>query len=156
MIADSRYLLRLQSETTTERQDPEPQPPLTYPLFPHNTNNVLDNLLPRGLLHAIIEHYFHYVYPLEPLVHRPTFMHDLHAHREERANQDEWVTLVLSIVGTTLCRLQALKDLMSRADAQILTQKCYHLIRGYLGRDHDYLTLERSGFLSDHADQASS
>jgi hypothetical protein len=64
--------------------------------------------------------------------------------REERAGQDEWVALVLSIVGTTVCRLQALKDLLSRDDAQILTQKCYHLIRGYLSRDHDYLSLERS------------
>ncbi|THH05527.1 hypothetical protein EW145_g4732 [Phellinidium pouzarii] len=59
---------------------PNALPPLSYYYRPHR----LEDVAPRETIMLIISLFFDFVYPLTPCVHKPSFMTDLHARREER------------------------------------------------------------------------
>ncbi|KAL7424604.1 hypothetical protein Q5752_000288 [Cryptotrichosporon argae] len=86
--------------------------------------NPLDALIPRGLLLLVIRLYFDYIWCLIPCVHRPSFMRDLEARREERPGQDEWVALVLAVVGTTLVQMPSSFVPLERYKVKQIVQRC--------------------------------
>lgn len=114
-----------------------------YPIYPHNPNNPFDVVLPRGLLHRIIDLYFDYVYCLIPCLHRPTFLHDLHAHREEQPDEEEWTVMVFCVVVATLVQLPRAFVPMPRKDVKDLVERCYALGREYLNRDYKEVSVTR-------------
>jgi hypothetical protein len=59
---------------------PNTFPPLSYYYRPHS----LEDVAPRDTIMLIIALFFDFVYPLSPCVHKPSYMADLHARREER------------------------------------------------------------------------
>ncbi len=60
----------------------------------------LDDIAPRQTFLAIVSLYFHYLWPLLPIVDRPTFSHDLLNRRDER--DDTFLAFVLSLASYTL------------------------------------------------------
>lgn len=117
-----------------------------YPAYPHNANNTFDAILPRGLLHRIIDLYFDYVYCLIPCLHRSTFLNDLHSRREEQDGEDEWTALVFSVLAVTLVQLPRAFVPMPRKDVKTLVEKCHGLGRDYLGRDFKEATVIRCAY----------
>jgi len=78
---------------------PSPLPPLSYYYRPHR----LEDVAPRDTISLIIALFFDFVYPLTPCVHKPSFMADLHARREER--DPLFFALVMSTVASTLVQV---------------------------------------------------
>ena len=95
--------------------------------------NPLDMVLPRQLLHQVVNLYFDYVYALIPIIHRPTFMHDLHHNREERPGQDEWTCMTLALVASTLVQVPRSFVALPRREVKQLAEVCYKRGRAYLG-----------------------
>ncbi|CBQ70179.1 conserved hypothetical protein [Sporisorium reilianum SRZ2] len=60
----------------------------------------LDDIAPRQTFLAIVSLYFHYLWPLLPIVDRPTFSHDLLNRRDER--DQAFLAFVLSLTSYTL------------------------------------------------------
>lgn len=60
----------------------------------------LDDVAPRATFLSIISLYFHHLYPLMPIVHQPTFSHDLITRRDER--DSDFLSFVLSLTAYTL------------------------------------------------------
>ena len=89
-------------------------------------------VLPRQLLHQVINLYFDYVYALIPIIHRPTFMHDLHHNREERPGQEEWTCMTLAVVASTLVQVPRSFVSMPRREVRMLVETCYKRGRAYL------------------------
>ncbi|CDO70852.1 hypothetical protein BN946_scf184801.g45 [Trametes cinnabarina] len=75
---------------------PSAIPPLSYYYRPHR----LEDVAPRDTILLIIALFFDFVYPLTPCVHKPSFMADVHARREER--DPLFFALVMSTVASTL------------------------------------------------------
>jgi len=65
--------------------------------------NSLETIAPRDTIQLIIALFFDFVYPLTPCVHKPSFMADLHARREER--DPLFFALVMSLVASTLVQV---------------------------------------------------
>ena len=63
----------------------------------------LEEIAPRDTVSLIIALFFDFVYPLTPCVHKPSFMADLHARREER--DPLFFALVMSTVASTLVQV---------------------------------------------------
>lgn len=116
-----------------------------FPKFPHNPNNVFDNTLPRGLLYKIIDLYFDYIYPLTPLLHRPTFLLDVQSRREDRRGEEEWAAMVLSLVAMTVTQLPYPLVPMARDDAKSLVHRCYQHARGWQVEEYESFTPNRGG-----------
>ena len=110
---------------------------------PPDKTNPFDAVLARHLLLHIIDLYFDYIYCLIPCLHRPTFMQDLHSHREEDDNQEEWTALVFSVVAATLVQLPRAFVSMPRKKVKALVDRCYGLGREYLNRDFEEVTVTR-------------
>ena len=116
--------------------------PLSFPTDPlhslrHPPSNPLDALLPRSLLNQIIALYFDYVYALIPIIHRPTFMHDLSHNREERPGQEEWTCMTLALVASTLVQVPRSFVALPRREVRMLAETCYVRARAYLGLSVD-------------------
>ncbi|PWN50445.1 hypothetical protein IE53DRAFT_95384 [Violaceomyces palustris] len=60
----------------------------------------LDDIAPRQTFLSIIALYYHYLWPLLPIVNRPSFSHDLVNRRDER--DDTFLAFVLSLTAYTL------------------------------------------------------
>lgn len=60
----------------------------------------LEDIAPRQTFLAIVSLYFHYLWPLLPIVDRPTFSHDLLNRRDER--DEAFLAFVLSLTSYTL------------------------------------------------------
>ncbi len=60
----------------------------------------LEDVAPRQTFLAIVSLYFHYLWPLLPIVDRPTFSHDLLNRRDER--DEAFLAFVLSLTSYTL------------------------------------------------------
>ncbi|CAO1618276.1 unnamed protein product [Parajaminaea phylloscopi] len=60
----------------------------------------LDDVAPRATFLSIISLYFHHLYPLMPIVHQPSFSHDLITRRDER--DADFLSFVLSLTAYTL------------------------------------------------------
>ncbi|KAG6868609.1 hypothetical protein C0993_000412 [Termitomyces sp. T159_Od127] len=78
---------------------PNAIPPLSVYYRPHR----LEDIAPRDTISLIIALFFDFVYPLTPCIHKPSFMADLHARREER--DPLFFALVMSTVASTLVQV---------------------------------------------------
>ncbi|KAA1469785.1 hypothetical protein DENSPDRAFT_835451 [Dentipellis sp. KUC8613] len=102
---------------------PSGLPPLSYYYRPHR----LEDIAPRDTIHLIIALFFDFVYPLTPCVHKPSYMADLHARREER--DPLFFALVMSTVASTLVQLPRSYLPMERHAVRKLAQTCHEASR---------------------------
>ncbi|KAF8208788.1 fungal-specific transcription factor domain-containing protein [Mycena galopus ATCC 62051] len=102
---------------------PNVVPPLSFYYRPRR----LDEIAPRDTISLIIALFFDFVYPLTPCVHRPSFMADLHARREER--DPLFFALVMSTVASTLVQVPRSYLPMERPVVRKLAQTCHEASR---------------------------
>lgn len=114
-----------------------------YPHHPSNPTNILDQVLPRGLLLHVVDLYFDYIYALIPAIHRPTFMRDLANHREDREGEEEWTHMVLILVAATLVQVPRAFVPLPRSEVKALAEHCYQLTREFQSKDWQSVSLER-------------
>jgi hypothetical protein len=88
-------------------------------------SNPLEAIIPRPLLHLIINLFFDYVYPLTPCLHKPTFLADLARHREMEPGQGEWTALVLATVMSTLVQVPRAFVPLTRREVKDLAYRCH-------------------------------
>ncbi|KAI6114357.1 hypothetical protein F5141DRAFT_1187921 [Pisolithus sp. B1] len=98
-------------------------PPLSYYCRPRR----LEDIAPRDTIFLIIALFFDFVYPLTPCVHKPSFMADLHAHREER--DPLFFALVMSTVASTLVQVSRSYVPMERSTVKKLARTCFEASR---------------------------
>jgi hypothetical protein len=113
--------------------------------------NPLDAVIPRPVLIHIVDLYFDYVYCLIPCLHKPSFLHDLHSHREEQPGQDEWVALVFAVVEATLVQMPQSFVSLPRREIKILFSRVNSLVKSFLDQDFHTLTVTRMIILYFHA-----
>ena len=111
-----------------QHQPPPPPPPLVIPPLdyffrPHR----LEDVVPRDTALQILALFFDYVYPLTPCLHKPSFMADVHARREER--DPLFFALVMSTVSSTLIQVPRSYIPMERHEVRKLAQTCYEASR---------------------------
>ena len=109
-------------------------PPLSYHCRPH----CLEDIAPRDTMALIIALFFDFVYPLTPCIHKPSFMADLHAHREE--HDPLFFALVMSTVASTLVQMPRSYLPMQRSVVCKLAQTCYEASRHITVVSYDPLT----------------
>ena len=102
---------------------PNTLPPLSYYYRAHT----LEDVAPRDTIMLIIALFFDFVYPLSPCVHKPSYMADLHARREER--DPLFFALVMSTVASTLVQLPRSYLPMGRLAVRKLAQTCHEASR---------------------------
>lgn len=112
-------------------------------MMPGNPNP-LEAIIPRPLLHHIIDLYFDYVYCLIPALHKPTFMRNLHNRREEQPGNEEWVALVLAVIEVTLVQMPRSFVALSKQEIKALFSNCSRAVKSYLDRDFSQLTIHRN------------
>jgi hypothetical protein len=100
---------------------PSTVPPLSYYYRPRR----LEEIAPRDTISLIIALFFDFVYPLTPCVHKPSFMADLHARREER--DPLFFALVMSTVASTLVQVPRSYLPMERPVVRKLAQVCFNV-----------------------------
>ena len=98
-------------------------PPLSYYYRPHR----LEDVASRETVLMILGLFFDYVYPLTPCLHKPSFMADVHARREER--DPLFFALVMSTVASTLIQLPRSYIPMERHAVRKLAQACHEASR---------------------------
>ncbi|KAI0051119.1 hypothetical protein FA95DRAFT_1580853 [Auriscalpium vulgare] len=98
-------------------------PPLSYYYRPHR----LEDIAPRDTIMLITALFFDFVYPLTPCIHKPSYMADLHARREER--DPLFFALVMSTVASTLVQLPRSYLPMERHAVRKLAQTCHEASR---------------------------
>lgn len=98
--------------------NPNSIPPLSYCYRPHR----LEDVAPRDTISLIIALFFDFVYPLTPCIHKPSFMADLAARREER--DPMFFALVMSTVASTLVQVPRSYVPLDRAAVRKLAQTC--------------------------------
>jgi len=96
----------------------------SLPQQPSQIYNPLDAILPRPLLHLIINLFFDYVFALTPCLHKPTFFKDLMRRREEQPGEEEWTALVLATVMSTLVQVPRAYVPLSRREVRDLAARC--------------------------------
>ncbi|KAJ7071845.1 fungal-specific transcription factor domain-containing protein [Mycena belliarum] len=102
---------------------PNVVPPLSFYYRPRR----LDEIAPRDTISLIIALFFDFVYPLTPCIHRPSFMADLHARREE--HDPLFFALVMSTVASTLVQVPRSYLPMERPVVRKLAQTCHEASR---------------------------
>lgn len=113
--------------------------------------NPIDAVLPRSVLYQIIEVYFDYVYCLIPALHKPTFMADLNARREERPGEEEWTILVLSVIETTLVTMPRSFVRLSKRDIKEVFGRAHSAVRNFIQQEFSVLTVTRTIIMYFHA-----
>ena len=98
-------------------------PPLSYYYRPHR----LEDVAPRETVLMILALFFDYAYPLTPCLHKPSFMADVHARREER--DPLFFALVMSTIASTLIQLPRSYIPMERHTVRKLAQACHEASR---------------------------
>ena len=98
-------------------------PPLSYHYRPHR----LEDVAPRDTILLIIALFFDFVYPLTPCVHKPSFMADIPARREER--DPLFFALVMATVASTLVQVPRSYLPMERHAVRKLAQTCHEASR---------------------------
>lgn len=104
---------------------------------------MLDNILPRGLLYLIIDHFFDYIYPLNPIVHRPSFIKDIKDGREQRLGEEEWIAVVMTVISVTILQLPPAFLPISVEEARRIAITCYRYAKGFHTSDFHKLSLNR-------------
>ncbi|KAH8825044.1 fungal-specific transcription factor domain-containing protein [Flagelloscypha sp. PMI_526] len=97
--------------------------PLSFYYRPHR----LEEVAPRDTISLIVALFFDFVHPLTPCVHKPSFMADLHARREER--DPLFFALVMSVVASTLVQMPRSYIPMERQAVRKLAQTCHEASR---------------------------
>ena len=113
----------LRQQQTLTVSSPVAIPPLAYYYRPHR----LEDVAPRDTILHILALFFDFVYPLTPCIHRPSFMADVHARREER--DPLFFALVMSTVASTLVQVPRSYLPMERHQVRKLAQTCYEASR---------------------------
>ncbi|KAF9077532.1 fungal-specific transcription factor domain-containing protein [Rhodocollybia butyracea] len=121
--SDSLNTYPLYNWSYKQHQSPSTIPPLSYYYRPHR----LEEIAPRDTIYLIIALFFDFVYPLTPCVHKPSFMADLHARREER--DPLFFSLVMSTVASTLVQVPRSYLPMERPFVHKLAQTCHEASR---------------------------
>ena len=106
------------------------------------------DFLPRWLLVKVLDLFFESIYPLLPYPHKPTFLHDLHIRRETQPGQEEWTTMVVSVVGFTLVQVPNRLAGHSREQVRQLVERCYAHGRAFLQSPYKVVTIDRSELIS--------
>ena len=106
---------------------PIPQPPVIPPLSYYYRPHRLEDVVPRDTVLLILALFFDYVYPLTPCLHKPSFMADVHARREER--DPLFFALVMSTVASTLIQVPRSYIPMERHAVRKLAQACHEASR---------------------------
>ena len=111
-----------------QHQTPPPPPPSVIPPLDYFCRpQRLENVVPRDTVLLILALFFDYVYPLTPCLHKPSFMADVHARREER--DPLFFALVMSTVASTLIQVPRSYIPMERHAVRKLAQVCYEASR---------------------------
>ncbi|KIY44778.1 hypothetical protein FISHEDRAFT_77187 [Fistulina hepatica ATCC 64428] len=97
--------------------------PLSFAYRPHS----LEEVAPRDTISLIIALFFDFVYPLTPCIHKPSFMADLRARREER--DPLFFALVMSLVASTLVQVPRSYLPMERSIVRKLARTCHEASR---------------------------
>jgi hypothetical protein len=99
-------------------------PPSTVPAINYYCRpRRLEEIAPRDTISLILALFFDFVYPLTPCIHKPSFMADLQARREE---QDPlFFALVMSTVASTLVQVPRSYLPMERSVVRKLAQVCF-------------------------------
>lgn len=105
--------------------------------------------LPRWLLVKVLDLFFESIYPLLPYPHKPTFLHDLHIRRETQPGQEEWTTMVVSVVAFTLVQVPNRLAGHSREQVRQLVERCYVHGRAFLQNPYKNVTIDRSKLYPD-------
>lgn len=105
---------------------PQAVPPLSYYYRPRR----LEEIAPRDTISLIIALFFDFVYPLTPCIHKPSFMADLRARREER--DPLFFALVMSTVASTLVQVPRSYLPMERSVVRKLAQVSFHFRSAFL------------------------
>ncbi|KAJ3937594.1 MAG: fungal-specific transcription factor domain-containing protein [Lentinula lateritia] len=121
--SDSFNTYPLYNWSYKQHHSPSTIPPLSYYYRPHR----LEEIAPRDTIYLIIALFFDFVYPLTPCVHKPSFMADLHARREER--DPLFFALVMSTVASTLVQVPRSYLPMERPVVHKLAQTCHEASR---------------------------
>jgi hypothetical protein len=109
------------------QHQPAPPPSTLPPLSYYYRSHSLEEVAPRDTIMLIIALFFDFVYPLSPCVHKPSYMADLRAHREER--DPLFFALVMSTVASTLVQLPRSYLPMGRHTVRKLAQTCHEASR---------------------------
>lgn len=112
---------------TFRQHQPAPAPSTLPPLAYYYRAHSLEDVAPRDTIMLIIALFFDFVYPLSPCVHKPSYMADLHARREER--DPLFFALVMSTVASTLVQLPRSYLPMGRLAVRKLAQTCHEASR---------------------------
>jgi hypothetical protein len=102
--------------------------------------------LPRTLLNTVIDLFLESVYPLLPYPHTPSFLQDLESRRETHPGQEEWTTMVISVVGFTLVQVPNRLTGHSREQVRRLVEKCFEYCRAFLEVPYKNVSVDRSEF----------
>ncbi|KAH7097717.1 fungal-specific transcription factor domain-containing protein [Auriculariales sp. MPI-PUGE-AT-0066] len=98
-------------------------PPLRHLHRPHR----IDTVAPRERIAQIIALFFDFVYPLTPCIHKPSFLADFAARREE--SDPLFFALVMSTVASTLVQVPRSYVPMERSAVRKLAQECHEASR---------------------------
>lgn len=100
-----------------------------------------DILFPRDLVRFILNDYVTYIYPLIPVIHRPSFETDLDGNRD--LHDDDFLTLIVSLCAVTVgllpSRLQTYREFSSPLPFHTRSEMancCYKLNQSF--RDTTY------------------
>ena len=106
---------------------PVPPPSVIPPLSYYYRAHRLEDVASRDTVLMILALFFDYVYPLTPCLHKPSFMADVHARREER--DPLFFALVMSTVASTLIQVPRSYIPMERHEVRKLAQACHEASR---------------------------
>ncbi|THU80113.1 hypothetical protein K435DRAFT_768268 [Dendrothele bispora CBS 962.96] len=95
----------------------------------------LDVLASRDVLLQIISSFFDFVYPNIPCIHRPSFMTDLEARREE--SDPVFFALVASLIATTLAQTPGPCLPLEGDEVRLLAKRCYEASRSIMAFSYD-------------------
>ncbi|RSH95539.1 hypothetical protein EHS25_000631 [Saitozyma podzolica] len=115
----------------------------TSPVAVNPDPNPLEAIIPRAVLDHAVNTYFKYLFGLVPVVHRPTFISDFTARREELPGQEEWTALVFAIVGVSFSQVPWDFVTMSKSDLRDMVQKCYDRVKDFVFDDFAMPTTTR-------------
>jgi hypothetical protein len=87
--------------------------------------------------------FFDSMHPLVPYPNEVTFQSDLARRRDLLPNQEEWKSMVVSLVGSTVAAIPNLIEGMSRTELRDLAHECSRYCRDYLAKPCTQATIDR-------------
>lgn len=111
------------------RSDPpfpilDASPSMSLSALPDN----LDQVISHNVMDNIISLFFDYVYPLTPILHRPTFLANLAARKDKV--DPVFFSLVLSVIASTLVQVPRSLVNLEKGEVENLARRCIRVSRG--------------------------